>query len=300
MINAASERQRSGANRNGTDPFTEGDLAHLEDTLRTQKQIGAYPHTVKRLLELANMPGSLAVQLVGKVGRSPKAAKRFLTSAKSNATGDSAKAALVILPDDLDAIACSHGLLLNCLTLVTKPGTQLFTLAELAAGLNSKFEEPFKKAWRSALGSDRLPRQVGVLQRRKIPYLFLIDQVAGYRSISEPARDNGPNHQPPKDERKQRDPSVTESELSERVLSTFDRLDREAGGHNYVTLAALRDALPDTTRQELDSAVHSLRRAGRITLDSADGRHARLNEAELAAGIVEGGQRLVYVARRQP
>ncbi|HMA96586.1 MAG TPA: hypothetical protein VKP30_28065 [Polyangiaceae bacterium] len=300
MTSAASKQQRSGANRNGIDTFTAGDLEHLESTLRSQKQIGAYPHTVQRLLELANMPVSSAEQLVGTVGRRPKASKHFLTSAKSNATGDSAKAALVMLPSDLNAIACSQGLLLNCLRLVTKPGTQLFTIAELAAGLNSRFEEPFKKAWRTSLESDRLPRHVGVLRRRKIAYLFLIDQIAGYSSLSEAGRDNVTNHQPPHDDRGQFDLSVAESELSERVLSTFDRLDRETGGHNYVKLAALRDALPESTRQELDSVVHSLRRAGRITLDSADGRHARLNEAELAAGIVEGGQRLVYVARRHP
>ncbi|HEY5959408.1 MAG TPA: hypothetical protein VIV60_22775, partial [Polyangiaceae bacterium] len=298
MTHAASERQRSGAIRNARDTFTEGDLGHLEATLRSQKQIGAYPNTVKRLLELANMPVSLAAQLVGKVGRSPKASKHFLTSAKNNANDDSAKAAFVVLPDDLDAIAGSPGLLLNCLKLVTKPGTQLFTIAELAGGLNSKFEEPFKKACRTALESNRLPHEVGVLRRRKIPFLFLLDQIRSYGSISEPVLDNGTSYQPPQGEREQLDLSVAESELSERVLAAFDRLDREAGGRNYVTLAALRDALPETPRQELDGAVHSLRRASRITLDSADGRHARLNEAELAAGIVEGGQRLVYVARR--
>lgn len=298
MISAASKQQRSGAKRNGIDTFTAGDLEHLESTLRSQKQIGAYPHTVQRLLELTSMPVSLAAQLVGTVGRSSKASEHFLTSAKRNATGDSAKAALVMLPSDLNAIACSQGLLLNCLRLVTKPGTQLFTIAELAAGLNSRFEEPFKKAWRTSLESDRLPRHVGVLRRRKIAYLFLIDQIAGYSSLPEAGRDNVTNHKPPHDERRPLD--VSESELPERVLSTFDRLDRETGGHNYVTLSALRDAFPESTRQELDSVVHSLRRAGRITLDSADGRHARLNEADLAAGIVEGGQRLVYVARRHP
>lgn len=299
MANAASKRQRSGANRNGASTFTEGDLEHLESTLRSQKQIGAYPHTVQRLLDLANMPVSLAKQLVGTVGRSSKASKHFLTSAKSNATEDSAKAALVILPDDLDAVACSQELLLNCLTMATKPGTQLFTIAELAAALNAKFDAPFKKSWRTVLESEQLPRQVGVLRRRKLPYLFLINQIAAYSSISEPARNTGTNRQPPQ-ERKQLGPSVVESGLVERLLSTFDRLDREAGGHNYVTLAALRNAFPDTARQELDGAVHSLRRTGRITLDSADGRHARLSEAEIAAGIVEDGQRLVYLARRHP
>src|SRR5512145_2831493 len=141
MTNATSKRRHSGANRKEADTFTEGDLERLESTLRSQKQIGAYPHTVERLLELANMPVSLAEQVVGMVGRSPKAAKHFLTSAKSNATGVSAKAALVILPDDLDAVACSQGLLLTYLKLLTNPGTQLFTIAELAAGLNSKFDD---------------------------------------------------------------------------------------------------------------------------------------------------------------
>ena len=300
MSKVASERRRSGANRKKAETFTEGDLEHLEGTLRAQKQIGAYPQPVKRLLELANMSESLADALVATLGRGGKASKRLLSSAKNNATGEAAKAALVIFPEDLDVIASSPGLLLQCLKLATKPGTQLFTIAELTAGLASKFGDRSRKAWMGSLESDQLPREVGVLRRRKIAYLLLMDQIPRHDALQRPVLDHGAKNQTSHDQREQRDQSAAESELSPQILSVFDRLDRDAGGHNYVTLAALRDAFPQTPRQEIDDAIHALRRAKHITLDSADGRHARLSEAEIAAGILESGQRLVYVARRLP
>ena len=68
--------------------------------------------------------------------------------------------------------------------------------------------------------------------------------------------------------------------------------------------AALGQEKPATqkkpaTRQDLDAAINELRRAQRVTLDSADGRHERLGAEEIAAAIVEDGNRLVYMARRQ-
>jgi hypothetical protein len=78
--------------------------------------------------------------------------------------------------------------------------------------------------------------------------------------------------------------------------AAFDRLDRQAGGHNLVSLVALRQALP-LDRAAFDAGLGQLRRAGRFTCSAAEGRHG-LTAEERAAGIAEDGALLLYVSRR--
>jgi len=92
--------------------------------------------------------------------------------------------------------------------------------------------------------------------------------------------------------------AATLSPLAKRVLLTFDHIDAKTGKGNYVTLYALREALPGVPRGDFDQAVNELRIARKVSLDSADGRHVRISPAEQAAAIVEDGDRLVYMARR--
>lgn len=70
-------------------------------------------------------------------------------------------------------------------------------------------------------------------------------------------------------------------------------------GHNYVLLYDLRRELPQYTRQEFDAGVNDLRRAKVLSLDSADGRHVKLTDEQLAGGIFEGDSRLQYAFYRQ-
>jgi hypothetical protein len=80
----------------------------------------------------------------------------------------------------------------------------------------------------------------------------------------------------------------------------FDRLDppdKKGRRSNYVTLHALREALPRYDRKTFDAELNKLRRAQRYSLDASDGRHARMTRAEQAAGIEEAGELLVYVAQ---
>lgn len=97
------------------------------------------------------------------------------------------------------------------------------------------------------------------------------------------------------------DPSskeATQQPVTQRILREFDRLDRESGGQNYVTMFALRSALPDVGRAAFDRAVYQLRRDWVVSLDAAEGRHKRLGREELEAGIREEGQWLTYMKRR--
>jgi hypothetical protein len=86
--------------------------------------------------------------------------------------------------------------------------------------------------------------------------------------------------------------------FAQRFDAAFTKLDRAAGGHNYVTLLALREALADIPRQTFDAELNDLRRARLYALDPSEGRHRQVSEAVREAGIMESGRVLVYVARR--
>jgi hypothetical protein len=78
----------------------------------------------------------------------------------------------------------------------------------------------------------------------------------------------------------------------------FGRLDREGGGHNFVSLIALRQALP-VARADFDRELRQLRQAGRYTLGAAEGRDG-ISPEERAAGITEEGSLLLFVSRNTP
>jgi hypothetical protein len=92
-------------------------------------------------------------------------------------------------------------------------------------------------------------------------------------------------------------PPALTGNLAGDLDAAFDRLDREAGGHNFVSLVALRLELAGHDRAAVDGELHRQRVAGRYSLSAAEGRHG-VSPAEREAGIVEGGALLLYVSRR--
>jgi hypothetical protein len=87
------------------------------------------------------------------------------------------------------------------------------------------------------------------------------------------------------------------ADFERRFEDAFRRLDRDQGGHNFVSLAFLRPALADVPRAAFDSELQALRVAGRYSLSGAEGRHGLTGE-EQVAGIMENGTLLLYVSRR--
>ena len=93
-------------------------------------------------------------------------------------------------------------------------------------------------------------------------------------------------------------PCPRPSDFGRRFEEVFNRLDREAGSHNFVSLVPLRVALADIGRDAFDRGLQDLRRAGRFTMSAAEGRHG-LTVEERTAGIIEDGTLLLHVSRRQ-
>src|SRR5262249_57382141 len=78
----------------------------------------------------------------------------------------------------------------------------------------------------------------------------------------------------------------------------FAHLDRQGGGHNFVSLVALRAALP-VARDRFDQELRRLRQEGRYRLSAAEGREG-ITPQEREAGITEEGSLLLFVSRDTP
>jgi hypothetical protein len=78
----------------------------------------------------------------------------------------------------------------------------------------------------------------------------------------------------------------------------FERLDRQGGGHNFVSLVDLRRAWP-VDRELFEAELRRQRLAGRFSLSAAEGRHG-ISPEEQDAGILEDGALLLYVSRKSP
>jgi hypothetical protein len=174
------------------------------------------------------------------------------------------------------------------------------SIAELKRKLTTKLQAPFQEAVQRHIGQESLPEGVGWLLVRNTRKLFLLDDVhTGRGAVSPaPAAETIPPipslpPAPPVP------PPLPEGfDFARAFEEAFRRLDRHAGGHNFVNLAALRPELP-CDRAAFDGGLRDLRAAGRYTLSAAEGRHG-LTDAERAAGILEDGTLLLYVSRRMP
>ncbi len=87
------------------------------------------------------------------------------------------------------------------------------------------------------------------------------------------------------------------ADFDHRFALAFDRLDRAAGGHNFVSLVELRKALPDIGCDAFDRGFRALRIAGKYTPSAAEGRFGVATE-ERQAGIMEEGTLLLFVSRQ--
>jgi hypothetical protein len=193
--------------------------------------------------------------------------------------------ALVALAEDRDGLAASPRLLESVLGLLRTADNQAVSLADLAKKLTVPLRQPFESAVRRKMSEGSLPPSVGCLRIKKKPHLFLLADVAALAArpasvVPKPAAASPP----------------PAGDFAPLFAEAFDRLDRQSGGHNFVSLVDLRKAIP-WERYVFDAELRKLRLAGLYTLSGAEGRHG-LGALEQQAGILEGGTLLLFVSRR--
>ncbi len=254
----------------------------LVDALEAMRSAGenAYPPSWKGLITQTDPAAGPA--LVKEAMRLPPFAGRALFAAPRDPEAPMA------LAEDRDALLASAALLEYALAAVRKPDHQAVPAADLKKKTAKPLQAAFEAAVIARVAARRLPPAVGCLYVRKKPHLFLL------RDLNVVPASGG---RPPPDLAKNQGADAPRSpSIASAFDAAFDRLDRQKGSHNLVNLLDLRRAVP-ADRAAFDAGLQQLRRDGRYTLGTAEGRHGVTPE-EREAGIVEEGALLLFVSRR--
>jgi hypothetical protein len=250
----------------------------MVQTLRQHKQRGAaLPLTLEQLAHQADATATPR-SILAAVHPQRKAFSQHAVVARKDLH------APVALLEDLPRLAASPLLLEFLLRCTRTASNQAASAAELKAKITSKLQKPFQESLVRQIEEESLPSTVGWLLIKNSKKLFLLQDLHTGRRLPE-ATSKEPAASVPAD-------------FGSLFDQMFQQLDRQGGGHNFVSLVELRQALP-VDRATFDAQLRQLRLAGRYTLSAAEGRHG-LRPLEQEAAITEDGTLLLYVSRKLP
>jgi hypothetical protein len=246
---------------------------------------------VQRLVELTDpkAPAAAVKKALGK-----KFLQKLTLAVRAKALD-----APIALAEDIEALAGCALTLEFLLRQKRTAATHAFTVPALKEKAAGKLKKPLQDAVNRHLAQNTIPPTVGWVSIGGKKLLFLLSdlhvsarqpalaEAASAQTERQPPATLPPttNHQPPT------------ADFAPAFDSAFARLDRQGGGHNFVSLVALRQALP-VPREQFDRELRALRQAGRYTLSAAEGRHG-ISPEEREAGITEEGSLLLFVSRSQ-
>jgi hypothetical protein len=263
--------------------------------LASQRQLGgvSYPLTVRQLVELTDpaAPASLVQKVVKK--RSFQNVVVIVRPKEWQTTP-------LALLDDLPLLASDRRTLEFLLRCARTPANHALSVADLKSKATGKLQKAFQDAVTRQMAEGALPPTVGWICRKNTKLLFLLQDLNGGglsttddTTATEP-RSAGNGQAPPTETVLDQPPA----EFAPAFSAAFERLDRQHGSHNFVSLVDLRQVLP-FPREAFDAELRKLRQAGQYTLKAAEGRHG-ISPREQADGILEDGVLLLYVARKSP
>jgi hypothetical protein len=269
--------------------------------LAAQRALGpdSYPLTARRLVELTDPQAPAAVVKLA-LNKKVFTQGAVLVRAK---TLD----APVALAEDLAGLAASPLALEFLLRAAATAKTRALSPAALKEKASGKVKKPFQDALNRHATECTLPPTVGWVLVRGGRLFFLLSDLHTSRLASpgpegEPAPPATPGpagrEAPAPAEAAGTPDAFPPAEFEADFDSAFGHLDREAGGHNFVSLVALRRALP-LPRGVFDAGLQQLRRAGRYALSAAEGRHG-ITPEEREAALPEEGSLLLFVSRSPP
>jgi hypothetical protein len=250
--------------------------------LKASRQAGTdYPLPLARLIERvdAAAPERLVKAALG----------HELFSAQVLAAQPGKRESLVALSEDRDRLAADPRLLEQALTGTRTPDNQAVPLSDLGKKLAADLRPPFTTAVEQRLSTGTLPASVGVLVIRKKPHLFLLADLTGRVPPAAPKPQAAEKPPAPPAE------FISFSSFNDLFDEAFARL--APTSHGLVSLVDLRQSVP-VERDVFDEGLNRLRRAGRYSLQGAEGRHG-ITAEEREAGIVEHGNLLLFVSRRE-
>jgi hypothetical protein len=254
--------------------------------LEAQRALGndRYPLTVQHLAELAE-PQASPAQIARALGKKRFQQQVVLVRRKLAQTP-------IALAADLDTFAGHRMVLEFLLESLHTPSNQAFSVAQLKDKAAGKLQKAFQAAINRQIADGSLSSRVGWLTINRSKKLFLLADVQkGNAVAASPIRAPVPPPSAP-------DQPTRPADGLAGFEAVFGQLDRQVGGHNFVSLLDLRRAWP-VSREVFDAELRRLRLAGRFGLSAAEGRHG-ISPEERDAAIVEDGTLLLYVSRKAP
>jgi hypothetical protein len=200
----------------------------------------------------------------------------------------------VALAEDAERLAGSWQVLEFALHAARTATDQVFAVAPLKAKLAPKLRPAFVAALERRIADGTLPAGVGWVLSKKKPLLFLVEDL----HLSAPLEALHAPSQPVQSAPVRNEVAESSFDFPAAFDEAFQRLDRQAGSLNFVSLVALRRAIP-VERAVFDRELRQLRLAGRYALSAAEGRHG-ISPEEREAAIPEEGSLLLFVSRKSP
>lgn len=298
---------------------------NLVKVLESQRPLGsgAYPATLRRLAELADLDPQRDAKKILSAAASRKFQQHALV------VGAKDLDALAVMIHDVGRLAEIPQVLESALRAARTKTKRLHKPDDLAKKVfgskneNSELRKQFAAAMVKQCHADALPPTIGAIAFEDGPQFFLIDDLlpASLRRRAAETSDRGlgsrggapvsdqrpsqPTPETAKDDGAAPAPANTDvtldgvyEEFVRKFEEAFSRLDRQHGGYNFVSLAELRRELGSYSRAEFDQGLRRLRIEGRFTLSGAQSKQGLSDEVR-EAGINEAGHLLTYASRRK-
>jgi hypothetical protein len=251
----------------------------------------AYPVTVARLAQLADSQTSQNVLL-----KAINKRKGFLDKVIIAKRLD-INSPLALL-DDMQTLAESCQLMVFLLRSARTPTNQAFSIAELKNKVTAGLKDAFAAAANRQIDENRLPEGIAWIFVKRTRRLFFMHDVhpgtqpssSGLeRSISRDGNSVQPGPNFP----------MTGTDFPEQFGIAFEKLNRQEGSVNFVSLVELRRALAAFPRPVFDAELRKLWSEGRYSLRAAEGRFG-ISPEERDAGFLQEGTLLLFVSRNPP
>jgi len=254
--------------------------------LESQRRLGAeaYPLPLQRLRALTDP--SLTEEEFDTAIKKRTFKERAIIAYSPGSKRYKREGNLIALHEDIARLAADHRLLIEVLRNARTRTIHAHSLANLKTGLNKKLQRLFQETVEAQMANGTLPGGVAWILDRT-PKLFLLEDLQS--AAARPA---------PQGEPKGVAIPVSPDDFASAFTTAFDRLDRQHGGHNFVSLVDLRRELAQYGREAFDNGLRALRLAGRFDLSAAEGRYG-ISAEEQQAGIREGNTLLLHVSKME-
>jgi len=199
------------------------------------------------------------------------------------------------LLEDGQSLAESPRVLEYLLRLSRTPTNQAISVAQMKNKVSGGLKKSFAEAANRLVDENRLPQGIAWIFVNRTRKLFFIDEL--HRSAqpsdqgSRVSSDQDGVHAAPAIT-----PSTSTADFSEAFDAAFEKLNRQEGSMNFVSLVDLRRALSSYPLPVFDAELRKLWSEGRYSLRAAEGRFG-ISPEEREAGFLQEGTLLLFVSR---